>query len=178
MRVELEEVVLRRPEPRDLDALWRQKNDPEVADALGGFSFGYARADLVDWLEAHRKKRDEVLWVIAGATDDACLGHVGLYQIDSRVRVAELAIMIGDGAARGRGLGKRVCGWVVRYGFDYLNLNRIQLSLLATNQRAARLYQSLGFSEEGRMRQAQFKGGQYVDVITMGLLRSEWGDAR
>jgi RimJ/RimL family protein N-acetyltransferase len=168
-------VSLRKLEPRDIEALYTFKNDPEVATLLGGFSTGYAERDLAEWLEYHRKRADEVLWTIASADTDECLGHVGLYRIDHRVRSAEFAIMLGHKPSWGQGLGKRVSAFVIDYGFDWLNLNRLELEVLASNKRAIALYEALGFRREGVKRQAQFKAGGYVDVILMAVLREEWG---
>jgi RimJ/RimL family protein N-acetyltransferase len=114
-----------------------------------------------------------VLFVIASG-DDRCLGHVGLYRIDHRVRSAEFAILIGDKGSWGKGLGRRCTTFMVEYGFDQLNLNRIYLEVLATNSRAVELYKKIGFVEEGRLRCGQFKEGRYVDVLVMGLLRDEY----
>lgn len=164
---------LRPLEPRDLDALYRIKNDPEVTKWLGGFSTGYAMADLVEWLESHRGRRDEVLWAIAQTDSDVCVGHVGLYNIDHRVRVADYGILLSP-AVWGKGLGTACTKFAVEYGFGDLNLNRLQLQVLASNERAVRLYRSLRFKEEGRLRQAQYKRGKYIDVLLMGLLRSEY----
>ena len=157
----------------DLEALYKYKNDPEVAGMLGGFSTGYSLRDLEDWLDFHRKRSDEILWAIAECKSNQCAGHVGLYKIDHRVRSAEFGIVIGERALWGQGLGRACTTEVVDYGFRDLNLNRIYLTVLASNERATRLYRSLGFYEEGRMRQAQYKGGKYVDVLIMALL---WED--
>ncbi len=178
MNHRLDDVVLRRPEPKDEEALYQQKNDPDIARLLGGFSKGYSRADISEWIERHRKLGDEVIWVIADAADDRCLGHVGLYRIDGRVRSAEFAVMIGDKAAWGRGLGKKVTRFALWYGFEMLNLNRIELNFLATNGRARRLYEGLGFRPEGTLRQAQYKDGQYADVVLMSILRGEYDERR
>lgn len=167
-------VLLRKPEPSDVEALYAQKNDPEVASLIGGFSGkGYARADLVRWVEYHNGRADELVWAIEHIESGACIGHVGLYHIDHRVRSAEFAILLGDRAHWGKGIGRQCTAFAVRFGFDELNLNRIHLTVLETNERALGLYRSLGFVEEGRLRQAQFKGGTYLDVIQMGLLRSD-----
>lgn len=177
MNHRIDELVLRRPEPRDVEPLYQQKNDPEVAGLLGGFTLGYSRQDISDWIERHRKLADEVIWVIAEAESDRCLGHVGLYQIDGRVRSAEFAIMVGDKASWGRGIGKRVTRFAIRYGFSWLNLNRLQLSYLGTNLRAAKLYEGLGFKREGVLREAQYKDGRFIDVVVMSMMRSEYDDA-
>lgn len=173
MHFDLGKVKLRKPEPSDVDALLVQKNDPEVAALLGGFTRGYARADLVSWVDAHNKARDEALYVIADR-DDRCLGHVGLYKIDHRVRSAEFAIMLGDKSSWGQGIGKLATSFMVKFGFEDLQLHRIYLDVLDTNPRARALYEALGFVVEGRHKDAQFKAGRYIDVISMALLEDEW----
>lgn len=167
--------VLRSPEPSDIEALYCYKNDPEIAAMLGGFiAGGYSRVDLEDWLDFHRKRDDEVLWVIAEPQADRCVGHVGLYKIDHRIRSAEFAIVIGDRSLWSKGLGRACTKFAIDYSFRELNLNRIYLTVLSTNERAVGLYRSLGFKQEGTLRQAQYKGGQYIDVCVMGLLRAEY----
>lgn len=175
---DLGSVVLRKPEPEDLEALYVQKNSADVRASLGGFSTGYAMADLRQWLEVHRARVDEVLWVIAEVGTDRCLGHVGLYRIDYRIRSAEFAVMLGDPAFRGRGIGRDCARFMIDYGFLELNLNRIDLSVLATNERAIRLYERLGFLHEGRLREAQFRDGQYMDVLHMSILARDYAAER
>jgi [ribosomal protein S5]-alanine N-acetyltransferase len=174
MNYTLGDFTLRRPEPVDLEKLYIQKNDPEIAALLGGFTLGYATTDLRDWLEFHQKRNDEVIWAVVEQESKRCVGHVGIYQIDYRIRDAEFAIMLGDRTIWGRGLGKACTQFAIDFGFRELNLNRIHLSVLATNERAIHLYQALGFQDEGRLRQAQFKTGHYVDVVLMSMLRSEY----
>lgn len=164
---------LRKPERSDVDALYIIKNDPEIASMLTGFSTGYSKSDLEGWVEFHRSAKDEALFVIADANDRA-IGHVGLYQIDHRVRSAAFGILIGDRSAWGKGLGRACTRFAIEYGFDELNLRRIQLEVLATNDRAVKLYRSLGFVEEGRLRQAQWKGGEYIDITLMALFVGEY----
>ena len=52
--------------------------------------------------------------------------------------------------------------------------DRIRLRVFETNPRAIHVYQNLGFTEEGRLRQAHYHAGQYEDLILMGLLSEEW----
>lgn len=169
----LEHVRLRRPEPKDVDKLYVYRNDCEIVDSLGGFSMGYSVQDLLDWIEFHRSQSGEVIWIIADKTDDACLGHVGLYNIDHRVRKAEFAILIGEKNHWGHGLGQTVTAAVMDYGFDQLNLHRIELEVLASNARAIHIYEKLGFKREGVRRDAQFRSGHYFDVVLMAILEHE-----
>ncbi len=143
-------IGLRKFEPEDVNALYSFRNDRDVASSLGGFSTGYAKTDLAGWIEYHASRNDEVVYAVVDDTDQV-IGHVGLYQIDHRVRKAEFAVLIGNPAFQGRGLGRTISQWMVEYGFLELNLNKVTLSVLANNRRA-RQYLSVGFVEEGVMR--------------------------
>lgn len=178
MNIELGPVRLRPLENSDVDALYLFKNDPEVANLLGGFSPGLSRLDVETWLSDHRSRGDEILWAIADAETDRCLGHGGLYQIDYRVRSAEFGIVIGDKALWGNGLGGQVTRAVLDYAFDVLNLNRVSLRVLATNERAISLYRRLNFKVEGQLEAAQFKSGMYVDMILMAILKKDRDSAQ
>jgi RimJ/RimL family protein N-acetyltransferase len=169
-----DKILLRQIEREDLPALQRWKNDPEIVSLLGGFSRGYTADGMQKWLEYHRGRSDEVLLAIVDMETEACLGHVGFYQIDHRVRSAEFAILLGDKSRWGAGLGSRITGALLSYGFDELNLNRVELSVLVSNQRALKSYARLGFQSEGTRREAQFRGGKAVDVCVMSLLRREY----
>ena len=173
MHHEFGEFLLRKPEPDDVEALYGWKNDAAVASLLVGFTTGYTRADLLKWVDFHRSAADEAFFMIVRRADNRAIGHVALYQINHRLQTGDFAILIGDRAAWGQGLGRTCTRWVCEYGFTQLNLRRITLGVLATNERAFKLYRSLGFVEEGRLRQAQFKHGAYVDVILMALFREE-----
>lgn len=168
-------VILRRPEPSDAKALYAQKNDPDIANRLGGWTVGYSIADINNWISHRQVPGADILWVVADAVSDECMGHVGLYRIDHRVRKAEFGIMLGDTATWGKGLGRDVSQRVLEYGFEMLNLQRIELSVLGPNEVAQHLYESLGFRQEGLLRRSQFKEGRYLDVVLMGLLREEFG---
>lgn len=173
MSIFLDTVVLRRPELKDVQKLYLYRNDPAVTDLLGGFTSGYSVEDLKDWVAFHRNRTDEVLWVIADS-EDTCIGHTGLYQLDHRVRKAEFAIMIGDKNYWNKGIGTQVTKAVIDFGFKQLNLHRISLYVLASNPRAVHVYQKIGFQQEGILRDNQFKNGQYLDVIVMSILETEW----
>lgn len=166
-------IGLRKFEPRDIPALYAFRNDREVTSGLGGFSTGYTVSDLERWIDHHNSRADEVMYAIVDS-DDEVLGHVGLYRVDSRVRKAGFGILIGRTESQGRGVGRAVSQWMIDFGFQELNLNKISLSVLSSNERAFHLYKSLGFVEEGVQRQDQYRNGVYLDVVMMSILRSEW----
>jgi RimJ/RimL family protein N-acetyltransferase len=173
MHLLLPTVLLRKLEPEDAPNLYRYRNDPHVTRGLGGFSSGYSLQAIKDWIERRSESSQDLLWAIADQESNICLGHAGLYHVDHRVRASEFGILIGDSSRWGKGIGREVTSAILTYGFDELNMNRVELSVLQSNAPAIRLYQSLGFVEEGVKRQAQYRAGEYLDVVMMSILRSE-----
>lgn len=167
MIIEIDRFRLRPLDEKDIESLYSFRNSESVIRSLGGFSTGYSRAALGKWLQFHDGRDDEVLWCLAEKESDRCFGHIGLYNIDHRVRKAELAIAIGDPGMQGKGVGKESCRIMLDYASEQLNLRRVELSYLANNAAAEKLYQGLGFIEEGRLIEAQFRDGGYVDVVLM-----------
>lgn len=75
---------------------------------------------------------------------------------------------------RGRGYGKQVTELQLEYCFKFLNMNRAWLLVADFNTKAHHIYQSTGFKEEGRQRQALFREGKYYDYICMSVLANEY----
>jgi RimJ/RimL family protein N-acetyltransferase len=171
--MQLGKIMLRPIEEFDLQQIQSFRNDAAIADMLGGFSTGYSRAEIERWHYAHQGRTDEVLWAIATAEENLCIGHIGLYQIDNRVGKADFGIVLGSKPYQGKGIGRKATKAMIDYGFSQLRLRRITLSVLATNSRAIQLYESVGFQREGLLRADQYRNGSFIDTILMAILRDE-----
>lgn len=106
--------------------------------------------------------------------DGAHIGSCGLHRASPENRSAELGIMIGEKAYWSKGYGTDAVATLVRFAFEEMNLNRIELHVYDFNERARASYRKCGFVEEGRMRDAHYAEGTYTDVVVMALLRDEW----
>lgn len=79
---------------------------------------------------------------------------------------------------RHQGLGLQIAAMLIDMAFDELRLHRITTYFRSDNEASRKLVTSLGFAEEGRLRQARFSAGRYHDQVVVGLLASEWHDQR
>ena len=102
------------------------------------------------------------------------IGGCAFSAIDWRNGASEFGIQIGDKSYWDQGYGTEAVRLLVKHGFESLNLHRIFLRVLETNPRAIRSYEKAGFIHEGIQRQAEFRNGQYVDVLMMSVLLEEW----
>jgi RimJ/RimL family protein N-acetyltransferase len=104
------------------------------------------------------------------------VGNCSFFDLDWRNRCCEIGIFIGDKEFWGRGYGTQVMRLMLNYGFNTLNLNRVYLRVYESNPRGIRCYEKAGFRHEGRLRQAIFQDGRYIDLLMMSVIRSEWSD--
>lgn len=147
-------------------------NDFETTDYTG-------RSYQIMTIEAEKKyleenKNDEVVFAIVENENDKLIGNIGIHRINNIKRTATLGIFIGDKEYRSKGYGTEAIRLILDYGFNYLNLNNINLSLMEFNERAYKCYQKSGFKEYGRRRRCEFVNGKYYDSINMDILAEEF----
>jgi len=56
-------------------------------------------------------------------------------------------------------------------------MHRVALEVLADDPRAVSCYRKVGFVEEGRLRQRDWRDGAYHDVLIMSILNEQWPKA-
>jgi RimJ/RimL family protein N-acetyltransferase len=136
-------------------------------------------SSLAHWEKHYEKglERDEVTWFVIEA-EDKVIGSIGLHHTERRDGTAGVGISILDPHYLGRGYGRDALMLLLDWAFRIENYRRIWLDTLGTNERAIRSYRACGFVEEGRWRQHYYYNGDYVDGVSMGLLRSEWEEQR
>ena len=128
-----------------------------------------------EWLNATMRGDDPTKVNFAiDSSDGEYMGSVGLMHIDMRNRSAEFGIAIARPEDWGRGFGTEAALLVLRYGFEELNLHRIHLRVYDFNARGQKSYEKLGFTLEGRQRQALWRNGAWHDVLMMSILDEEF----
>lgn len=110
--------------------------------------------------------------------DDRPIGTVGFFDLDHVNGSAALGLSIGAAADRGKGHGTAMLEALLRFGFTSLRLERIELDCYDFNPDAHRLYQRVGFVDEGVARHRVFREGRYVDLFKMSMLADEWRATR
>ena len=175
-------IRFRAVERGDLPTFVTWLNDPEVQQGIM-IHHPFSQAEEENWYEGMIKHPiDEHVMGIevretepdAGEEQWKLIGNLAFNEIDWRNRAAEFGIMIGDKKYWNRGYGTEAVLLLVNHGFNTLNLNRIFLRVFENNPRAIRAYEKAGFVHEGRLRQAEFRDGKYIDVLMMSRLKDEF----
>ena len=177
--IESERLWFRPPEMSDVELISGWINDPRIRKFLDSRVFPLNLESEREWIKnvtgssAKAAKTEIVmLFGLKGASDP--IGSAGLHAINWIVREAEWGILIGDPANWNQGYGREVAKRYLKYAFEELNLNRVQLRVSTANERGIKCYQDAGYKLEGTMRQAAYSDGSYDDMQMMAVLREEW----
>ncbi len=85
---------------------------------------------------------------------------------------------IADPISRGRGVGLRLQYLTLRHAFEALNLHKVRCEVLADNSASLGLCERFGFVREAAPRSHVNKGGEWREVIGLGLLARQWPAAK
>jgi RimJ/RimL family protein N-acetyltransferase len=103
--------------------------------------------------------------------DGSPVGVMAYLDYNPEQRRAELRKLIGEPAARGRGLAEEATRLWVRYGMESMGLEKIYVSTLQTHLSNIRLNEAIGFRIEGILRNEVLIDGERHDVLRMGICR-------
>lgn len=164
-------LLLRRANLSDANDLYKVLNNKESAMNMQGLFIGYSKEDIITWIESNNSESDKIVFVIESISTQEIIGYTAFRNIDYRVRKCSISVLIGRKDAQHKGGGKLVLDCMVNFGFDELNMNRIEGGILGDNAPSLKNAKKSGFKIEGIQKQAQYKSGKYHDLIMVAILR-------
>ncbi len=169
-----EHLRLRQPRRADAKARYKWFADPQVTRYLPLAGKGeLPLTDIRAYLEEVIASERPIFDVSIDLHDGTTIGSASFRDIvegDS----AEVSIVIGEAAVRGRGLGREAMEIMLAYGFDAMNLERIWLIVRADNNVAVGLFESLGFETVEVLEEAVVVDGMPRDKLRMELAARRW----
>ncbi|MBN9684942.1 MULTISPECIES: GNAT family N-acetyltransferase [unclassified Corallococcus] len=163
--------------PEDMDGVIALYSHPEVARSLN-FTVPVLRETLhqklTGDLEAMRQGKG-IRWVLSKDEDPTPLGYLTLFNWSPKDRRAEVGYMVGH-SLWGQGVMTGILPALIRFGFEQLNLHRIEGLVNVRNSASAKALTRVGFQQEGVMRgyQADGNGGGFNDILLFALLEDAW----
>lgn len=131
---------------------------------------GFVGSDDARTHERQMADADCFYWIVEAKSERA--GYVVLRGLKSINRCLELKrIVIAEPE---RGLGRGVLRAVIDKVFRELSAHRLWLDVYDDNHRARHVYRSLGFIEEGTMRECIQCEGRFRSLVVMSMLESEY----
>jgi [ribosomal protein S5]-alanine N-acetyltransferase len=152
--------------------IFRWRNTPGVM-LMDGMYSPISQGNFDEWFTAIGKDPTRIVFSIRKPGSLEFLGYVQIADIHPVFRSAELGIMIGDAANRGKGYGPDALRLCIAFCWNELNLQRLSLKIIGDNPRAIRAYEKAGFEREGLLQRATYRDGDFRDTTLMALLRPD-----
>jgi RimJ/RimL family protein N-acetyltransferase len=105
--------------------------------------------------------------------DGTFIGWCSLTRWNPDFRSASMGYCFDD-AAWGHGYATEAARALLQWGFDTLEMNRVQAETDTRNAASARVLEKLGFVREGTLREDCVVSGEVSDSWVYGLIRREW----
>lgn len=174
---------------KDLAAL----REPRHEDAIDLFQ-ALARADVTRFISpppstiegferfiawAHRERAagsNACLAILSPGTDTA-VGLIQIRALEGGFRVAEWGFALAH-EMWGTGLFIRSARLALEFAFDDLGVHRLEARAAVRNSRGNAALRKLGAIQEGVLRQAFFRNGEYMDQVLWSLLAQDWRQAQ
>jgi RimJ/RimL family protein N-acetyltransferase len=166
---------LRAAERSDARFVWDLLNEPAVQDGWGmpgtPISIHRVEQNIEQWLERERVA-DKPAGLIIETLDNEPIG-LAIVLMDGYTGATGTLSLAIDPDWQDQGYGRDALTALIDTLLDEWRLHRIEVTCEAGNERAAHLYESLGFVHEGTRRGVTFLSGAYRDQHIYGLLATD-----
>jgi ribosomal-protein-alanine N-acetyltransferase len=174
--LETERLVLREIVEADADVLLRIFGDEEHMKWFGSDplkNLEGAKSLIAAFSGWRSLPSPGVRWGIELKDGDLLVGSCGLFAWNRAWKKCTLGYELTP-EATGKGLMREALKRVISWGFEHMELNRIEALVHEQNGPSLALLKKLGFVFEGRLREVGFWAGNHHDLQQYSLLASEW----
>lgn len=141
------EVSIRPLKIEDAYTSVKWRNDPDVFKYTGNiYDHEITLESELSWIKKVMQTKDEYRCAILA--DSKYVGNIYLTNIHDGV--ATYHIFLGEKNVWGKGIAKQASLLILKYAFESLHLDVVELHVRIKNERAIELYKCVGFTEISR----------------------------
>jgi ribosomal-protein-serine acetyltransferase len=100
-------------------------------------------------------------------------GRIGIHHINQPNKTGAIGYWLAEAFA-GKGIVSVSCEALINYGFEVLDLNRIEIKCATGNYKSKAIAERLNFKQEGILRQAEWVNNKSLDLFLFSMLKEEW----
>jgi RimJ/RimL family protein N-acetyltransferase len=140
------------------------------------FEFPLTIKQLKDYY-APTLKPDPLRYIFKAVNETGVMtGMTEIGSVDRRNLLASLCRIYVDKNYRGRGVADQLIKTALRFGFEKLDMVRMELRVYTFNSGAIKTYERLGFRREGLMRKVTKYNNEFWDGFVYAILKEEWDE--
>lgn len=167
-------LVLRRVLKQDAEDLYRILGDEEIMRYFGAETYTSIEQmlDMIAWYDYSYRERDAVRFGIALKGTDRLIGTCGFHSWEPTEYRAEVVAVLAK-EYWNQGYMTEALRRVMRYGYEEMNLFRIQAKVEPPNIASRKMFENLGFQEEGTLRSFAYINHEFRDKIVYSRLKTD-----
>ncbi len=176
LKIETERLILRQFKYSDDENMLKYwVSHPEIQSLYSEpvYSTKQEVKELLDKYISSYDKNDYYRWAIILKESDECIGQIAYFLVDSNNHFAEIEYCIGSLFQR-KGLATEATKAVIQYGFNKMNLHKVQICHKSINIPSRKVIEKCGLAYEGTLRDFFYQDGRYVDRLYYSILRDEF----
>ncbi|HET8865042.1 MAG TPA: GNAT family protein [Gracilimonas sp.] len=164
MTIKTQRLVLRKIVASDLDHIFEGLSHPEVIKYYGiSFATKESAKEQMKWFSDHEKNETGIWWAVCSNDNGEFFGAGGLNDINKEHRKAEIGFWLLP-EYWNKGFMTEAMPEIINYGFEKLDLHRIEGFVESENTNCKKVLDKLSFTYEGTMRDAELKNGKYISI--------------
>ena len=174
--LETDRLILRRFAYSDDDDMLRYWVADEKIQSLYSeptYETKEAVKGLLDKYIGSYEKPDYYRWAVIEKESGKCIGQTAFFLVDNKNHFAEIEYCIGT-EFQCRGYATEATKALIRFGFEQMNLHKVQICTKTINIPSKRVIEKCGFTYEGTLRDYFCMNGTYVGRLYFSILRSEY----
>ncbi len=169
-----ERILLRTSIFDDCRLFAEWETDPQVTRFFT-IDKGRTYEEIVTEYVQRKEDKDKLQLTVCLKGAEQPIGRIYISNIDHHYDSLDITrIYIADPALRGKGYGEEALQLTLKLAFEEMDMERVTLDHFTSNVIARNLYEKVGFTPEGIMRNSGKKDGVYVDLYLMSILREEY----
>lgn len=168
-----ENILLRSPEPKDIDFIFDAENDPSLWH-LSNTLAPYSRFDLEQFVMLADKDiyvSKQVRFIICKQDDisEIPVGTIDLFNFEPQHKRAGVGIMLLE-KERGKGYAAIALDIVIEYSFQFLGLHQLYCNIEEDNKKSINLFTNKGFVIAGRKEDWILRNDKWKSELTLQLI--------
>ncbi len=178
--VETERLILRRfdyTDDEDMLQYWVADERIQSLYSEPVYTTKESVKGLLDKYIGSYEKDDYYRWAIVEKQSNKCIGQIAYFLVDSKNHFAEIEYCIGT-EFQCKGFATEATKAIIAYGFNKINLHKVQICTKTINKPSRRVIEKCGFTYEGTLRDFFYMNGEYVGRLYFSMLKDEFKNNR
>jgi [ribosomal protein S5]-alanine N-acetyltransferase len=167
--------ILRKIELTDAQEMFDYFSKDEVTKYydLDSFTEISQASELINRFATRFEQNKGIRWGIAEKDSNKLIGSCGYHNWEKEHFKAEIGFEITPAYWR-KGVMSEVILPILQYGFEQMELNRIEAFYDPENTASKKTLEKAGFIFEGVLRKAAFEKGRFCDAAVCSILKEEY----